>query len=103
MTAYATNGRYVPRGVNMGNEFLAEAPCGSAMSSGDTNVISPPDGLDITFVPDTVSAVDKTASPNLYYAVTLTSFDPTTGKLTITAGSAGIPAAATIVYRGAAF
>jgi len=100
-SAYSAGARYIPEGVNRGNEAFIEAVVPTTMGSTDTLSITYPTGLDITLLPFSFVVVNKSASPNTYSQnpnIAFTSFDPTTGTLVMTASGA-VTAGDTIIVR----
>lgn len=104
MTAYNVGGRYIPEGVNRGNEAFIEATVGTALASSDTFTIATPDGLDPTLVPFAFTVVKKTVNPYTYAQVAnlaFTSFTPgTTGAGSILMTASGtVDAGSTVIVR----
>lgn len=105
MTAYLVGGRYVPEGVNRGNEAFVEATVGTALAGADTFQIATPDGLDPTLVPFAFVVVKKTVNPYTYAQqadIAFTSFTPGStgvpGQIFMTA-SGVVDAGSTIIIR----
>lgn len=92
MTAFATNGSYVPRGIGDVNHFTSKVVVPSLMVASDTLVVTVGDSNSHQGPPkDAVpmSIVGATRSGNTYTAVTglsFTSHDRLTSQTTLTAG-----------------
>jgi hypothetical protein len=92
MTAFATNGSFVPRGIGDVNHYSSKFTVPSAMVSSDTIVVTVGDANSRQGPPkDAVpmAIVGVTRSGNVYTAVTglsFTSHDRSTGQTTLTAG-----------------
>lgn len=95
-TAYTTAGRYVPEGVNRGNEDFIEAVVPTTMANADTLAISTPQGSDPTLIPFAFVVVNKAVSPMTYSQnanIGFTSFAPGTST---TAGTINMTATGTV-------
>lgn len=90
--------RYVPQGVNRGNESFIETSVAVAAQN-DTLTITLPDGVDKSLIPVNVTAV-HTASPLTYRTAVLTSYNPTTGVCVVTVtDAAGLSAGDRVILR----
>jgi hypothetical protein len=101
MANQALGSRYIPEGVNRGNEAFAEFTIGTTMANGDTATVTIPAGQEPTLLPFAFVVVNKAASPNTYAQtpnIAITSYDPTTGTLVMTASGA-VTAGATVIVR----
>lgn len=102
MTAYTAPGRFVPGGVNQGNKALIEAIVPTTMANTDTLAIAFPDGVDPSFIPDSVVGYNPAAGPpGTYTAMTLTSFDGA-GNLIVTSTGA-LAAGSKVLVRCAGY
>ena len=92
--------RYVPEGVNRGNEYFVQAILGVSCANSDTITITTPDGVD-TLLPIVACAykpLSGTVTPCV--PLTLTSIDQTNKVCVVTNGSGGaIAAGSRVVIR----
>jgi|FreactcultureFD7_1027221.scaffolds.fasta_scaffold01344_3 hypothetical protein len=92
MTDHAVTAQTLPRGVNMSNLIVLKITPSVAVPQNDTMTGTIPTGLDVTYIP--VFAVAwHSATPKTSVAVTVTSYNFTTGQFVLTvSGAAGISA-----------